>query len=316
MMTGVRLPRLSLHTFPTPVEPLDRLRAALGGGPRLLVKRDDVIAFGGGGNKVRKLELLAAQAIEQGADTLVTIGGIQSNHCRATAAVAARMGLRCSLILSGVPPSKATGNLLLDTLLGADVAFVPSRDERAPAMQATVARLRAEGRTPCEIPLGASTPTGAAAYASAVLELVAQGVRPDAIVHASSSGGTQAGLLVGCAMAGLDARVIGVSADDAAETIEAQVEQLAESAATLLDVRGQLPRVEVEDRFVGGGYGVPTPGSVEALGLFARTEALILDPTYTAKAAAALIAFVRAGAFGTDETVLFWHTGGVPGLFA
>jgi D-cysteine desulfhydrase family pyridoxal phosphate-dependent enzyme len=312
----VTLPRLTLSQHPTPVEPLDRLRASLGGGPTLLVKRDDAIAFGGGGNKVRKLEFVAARALDEGADVLVTIGGTQSNHCRATAAVCARLGIRCSLVLSGPAPERASGNLLLDRLFGAEVQFVASRAEREPAMQCELERLRRMGLKPFGIPLGASTPLGAAGYALALLELVNQGVRPDVIVHATSSGGTQAGLMVGCVWAGLHTRVIGISADDPAEAIVPQVQQLAEDAAALLDVPGPLPLVEVDDRFVGEGYGVPTSRSREATELFARSEALLLDPTYTAKAAAALIAFVRGGAFAENETVLFWHTGGIPGLFA
>ncbi|PYQ03481.1 MAG: D-cysteine desulfhydrase family protein, partial [Acidobacteria bacterium] len=259
-------------------------------------KRDDALPFGFGGNKVRKLDLVAARAQADGADTLLTVGGVQSNHARATAAAAARLGLRCILVLNGARPDRATGNALLEGLLGAEIRYVASRAERAPAMRAEADRLRAQGRRPYEIPLGASTPLGSMAYARAVAELAGQGPAPDVIVHASSSGGTQAGLLAGIALLGLPTRVLGISADDPAPALSELIAGL--------------------DGFVGEGYGIPTPASREAIELAARTEALFLDPTYTAKAMAGLIAHVRAGRFRSDETVLFWHTGGLPGLFA
>jgi 1-aminocyclopropane-1-carboxylate deaminase/D-cysteine desulfhydrase-like pyridoxal-dependent ACC family enzyme len=314
------LPRAGLVADPTPVAEMSRLRAALGGGPRLLVKRDDALPFGFGGNKVRKLDLVAARAREEGADTLLTVGGIQSNHARATAAAAARLGLRCVLVLNGARPDRPTGNTLLDGLLGAEIEFVSSREERAPAMRAAADRLRAEGRRPYEIPLGASTPLGAMAFARAVAELAAQGPAPDVIVHASSSGGTQAGLVVGGALLGLPTRVLGVSADEPSPVLADVVARLIAGIDAALASGGRLraaaPEADVDDGFVGAGYGIPTPASQEALGLAARTEALFLDPTYTAKAMAGLIAHVRAGRFRSDQTVLFWHTGGQVGLFA
>lgn len=187
------MPSIALVGAPTPLEELTRLRAALGGGPRLLVKRDDAIPFGFGGNKVRKLELVAAAALEAGADTLVTLGGIQSNHARATAATAARLGLRCLIIANGARPDRPTANALLDELLGADLEYIASRPERTAALSTALERLRAEGRRPFAIPVGASTPLGALGFARAVGELRAQAPAPDVIVHASSSGGTQAG---------------------------------------------------------------------------------------------------------------------------
>jgi L-cysteate sulfo-lyase len=303
---------------PTAIDELSRLRASLGGGPRLLVKRDDTLPFAGG-NKVRKLSLVAAQAIAEGADTLITCGGVQSNHCRATAAVAARYGLRCVLVQNGVAPERATGNALLADLYGAERRYVTSREVRAVAMAESAEQARAEGRRPFVIPLGASMPLGAAAYVRAVAELVSQGVRPDVIVHASSSGGTQAGLVVGCHLHGLDTRVVGISADEDEDTLGAEVRRLIGETCRAYALRGtRVPSdlVTVDSGFVGGGYGVPTPESTAALTRFARTEALLLDPTYTAKAAAALIASVRDGRWRADQTVLFWHTGGGPGLFA
>jgi 1-aminocyclopropane-1-carboxylate deaminase/D-cysteine desulfhydrase-like pyridoxal-dependent ACC family enzyme len=314
------LPRAGLVTGSTPIEEMSRLRAALGGGPRLLVKRDDALTFGFGGNKVRKLDLVAARALAEGADTLLTVGGPQSNHARATAATAARLGLRCVLVLNGTRPDRPTANLLLDGLLGAEVHFVSSRTERAPVMRAAADRLRAEGRRPFEIPLGASTALGAMAYARAMAELVAQIPAPDVIVHSSSSGGTQAGLVAGRALLDVPTRVLGISADEPAPVLRQIVADLVSGIDTALGSAGALsastPPAEVEDSFVGEGYGIPTPASREALELAARTEALFLDPTYTAKAMAGLIAAVRGRRFHADQTVLFWHTGGQVGLFS
>jgi 1-aminocyclopropane-1-carboxylate deaminase/D-cysteine desulfhydrase-like pyridoxal-dependent ACC family enzyme len=314
------VPSAGLVGGPTPVEEMGGLRAALGGGPRLLVKRDDTLPFGFGGNKVRKLDLVAARARSEGADTLLTVGGVQSNHARATAAAAAKLGLRCVLVLSGARPDRPTGNALLDGLLGAEIHYVSSRQERAPAMRSAADRLRAQGRRPFEIPLGASTPLGAMAYARAVSELAAQIPAPDVIVHSTSSGGTQAGLVAGCALLGLPTRVVGISADDPATVLKPIVADLVSGIDAALGTGGRLSvpaqAVDVDDSFVGDGYGIPTPASREALELAARTEALFLDRTYTAKAMAGLIAYVRAARFRANETVLFWHTGGQVGLFA
>ena len=314
------LPVIALGELPSPVEELHRLRAALGRGPRLLVKRDDAIPFGFGGNKVRKLAVVVAQAVANGADTLITVGGLQSNHARATAATAAKLGLKCHLIANGQRPDKLTGNALLDALLGADVEYVAERSDRVPAMQRAAERIRAAGGRPVEVPLGASTPLGAIGFVRAIGELLEQGVRPDVIVHATSSGGTQAGLVAGCALHGLSTRVIGVSADDPAADVERQVRSIIAGMSALLgpplDEVAHDVTIEVDDTFVGGGYGVPTPASIEAQQLAARTEALFVDHTYTAKALAALIAYVRDGRIRPDASVLFWHTGGQVGLFA
>jgi 1-aminocyclopropane-1-carboxylate deaminase/D-cysteine desulfhydrase-like pyridoxal-dependent ACC family enzyme len=313
-------PTVALGQLPSPVEEAHRLRAALGGGTRILVKRDDAIPFGFGGNKVRKLSVVVAQAIADGADTLITVGGVQSNHARATAATAAKLGLKCHLIANGGKPDKLTANALLDSLLGAEVEYVAERTDRVPAMRRAAERIRAAGGHPVEVPLGASTPIGALGFVRAVAEMLEQGVRPDVIVHATSSGGTQAGLVAGCALHGLSTRVVGVSADDPAADVERQVRSIiagmTPTLGSVLDDVARDARVEVDDTFVGGGYGVPTPASVEAQQLAARTEALFIDHTYTAKALAALIAYVRDGRIPPDATVLFWHTGGQVGLFA
>jgi 1-aminocyclopropane-1-carboxylate deaminase/D-cysteine desulfhydrase-like pyridoxal-dependent ACC family enzyme len=311
------LPRLTLATAPTPVEELSRVRETLGVAPTLLVKRDDALPFGFGGNKVRKLQIVAAQALAAGADTLITTGGVQSNHARATAAIAARLGLRCILIANGTAPSKPTANALLDRLLGAEVRYVETREARAPEMERAADGVRGRGGRPFVIPLGASTPHGAAAYAMAVGELLDQIHPPDAIVLACSSGGTQAGLIAGCRLHGLHTRVTGISADDPSATIAAEIRRILRGLEDLLELRtGALSDadVEVDDRFVGDGYGMPTPGSTEAIEMCARREALFLDPTYTSKAMAGLVARLRSNAL--TGTVLFWHTGGQVGLFA
>ncbi len=336
-MTGVRLtssaaeyaegrarlaavPSIPLLDGPTPVQEMPRLRAALGGGPRLIVKRDDAIPFGFGGNKVRKLELAGAEAVAAGASTLVTVGGIQSNHARATAATATRLGLRCLILANGQRPAKLTGNALLNDLLGADIEYIASRDEREPAMQAAMERLRRAGQSPFAIPIGTSTPRGALGFARAIGEIVAQGTVPDVIVHASSSGGTQAGLVAGCTLYGLPTRVIGVSPDDPGASIAAKVRTIVAGSGGLLGLDGDAfaaaRPIVVDDQFIGDGYGIASPASIEAQRLAARTEALFVDHAYTAKALAAMLAWVRAGRFRDTETVLFWHTGGQAGLLA
>lgn len=307
---------------PSPVDELPRLRAALAanlphGCPRLLVKRDDALPFAMGGNKVRKMRLLARQAIDQGADTLVTMGGAQSNHARVTAAIAAACGLRAILVLNGEPSENPNGNALLQRLFGAEIVMVRTREERTPAMADVAQRLEQEGRRPFVVPLGGSTPEGAIAYAQAFVELLQQIEPPDWIIHSTSSGGTQAGLAAGAALTGASCGIIGVSADDPARAIQTSVRELVRGIGNLVGVDGlKYKRTDVDDTQVGAGYGIPTAASHEALDLVARTEGLLLDPVYTAKAMAAVIAGFRHAAFDPDQTVLFWHTGGLPALFA
>lgn len=312
-------PRQVFVSAPTPVEELPRLRATLGGGPRILVKRDDAIPFGFGGNKIRKLEFMMGQALAERADTVITCGGVQSNHARATASAAARLGMRAVLVLNGEVPAVPRANALLDTLLGAEIVYVPTREARASAMERVADRLRSEGAHPYVVPLGASTPRGALGFVAAMTELAAQIPAPDVIVHATSSGGTQAGLMVGCEAVGFDTRVVGISADEPAGTLAAQVRSIIAGIADLLGrdsaALADARHIHVDDRFVGAGYGAPTAESIEATELAARTEALFLDPTYTAKAMAGLVRAIRDGRFRDDETVLFWHTGGLPAIF-
>jgi 1-aminocyclopropane-1-carboxylate deaminase/D-cysteine desulfhydrase-like pyridoxal-dependent ACC family enzyme len=316
------VPRLPLVPSATPIEAMPRLAAALGGTrrPSLYVKRDDAIPFGFGGNKVRKLALVAARARAEGADTLITAGAVQSNHARATAATAARLGMRAILVLNGTPQERPTANALLDRLLGAEIVHVPTRENRQPGMMEAADRCRAAGCRPFVIPVGASTPLGALAFALALVELTEQMAPPDVIVLSTSSGGTQAGLVAGCRLLGLPTRILGISADASAAALRADVGSIVSGIAGHIPVDAAAletgTAIEVDDRFVGAGYGIPTDASREAVDLAARTEALFLDPTYTAKAMAGLIAAVREKRFEKGQTVLFWHTGGQPGLFA
>jgi 1-aminocyclopropane-1-carboxylate deaminase/D-cysteine desulfhydrase-like pyridoxal-dependent ACC family enzyme len=314
-------PSVALAHYPTPIEEAARLRGAIGGGPRLLVKRDDAITFGFGGNKVRKIEMLAARARAEGADLLITTGGVQSNHCRVTAAAAARLGMRCLIVANGAPPARLSGNALLDSMYGADVRYVGSREDRAPAMEEAAAEGRRRGARPFVIPLGASTPLGALGFVRAVGEMLGQlPSPPDFIFHSTSSGGTQAGLVAGCALNGLETRVIGISADETVAGIQSTVAGIVEGIGDLLGIDGKALAasctIEADDRFVGDGYGLPTDGSREAQALVAGTEALVVDHTYTAKALAGMIAWVREGRVAADATALFWHTGGQVAVFA
>ena len=305
--------REPLGFYPTPLQPMDRLTRHLGG-PRLWIKRDDLTGFALGGNKVRKLEFFLGEARVQGCDVLLTGGGQQSNHARVTAAAAARLGLDCVLVLSGGEPAAILGNLALDRVLGAEVHFVGKGAERMPTLEALAEDLRRQGRRPLLIPIGGSTPLGALGYVEAAretaLQLKTAGVRPTATVHGSSSGGTQAGLLVGCRAAGLGGRVIGISADETRADLTRMVAEIAGPLAARLEVPPPPEdAIEVLDDYVGDGYGLPTPASCEAIELFARLEGVVLDPTYGAKGAAGLIDLVRRGVFSRSEDILFWHTG-------
>ena len=318
------LPRILLTPLPTPVEFLPRLTRALGGA-QIFVKRDDLTGLAGGGNKARKLELLVGDALARGADTLVTLGSAQSNHCRQTAAAAARCGLRAILVLGGAPPPDATGNLLLDHLLGAELRWSGTR-AREEVMDETVGAERGAGRKPYAVPLGGSNGLGAAAYALALQELVDQmesqpglrGARFDRIVFASSSGGTHAGLAAGARRIGFRGQILGISIDAGAEELRRAVATIANQALDCLGAPERLSESEisVSADYLGGGYGGLGPPEREAIDLFARQEGLLLDPVYTARAAAGMIDLVRRGAIGQDETVLFWHTGGIPALWA
>ncbi len=311
------IPRRHFAHLPTPVEALPALAARLSG-PSLLVKRDDQTGLAFGGNKTRKLEFLVADALTRGADMLITGGAAQSNHCRQTAAAAARFGLACTLVLAGEPPQQASANLLLDELLGADIIWTPHA-ERDATMARAKADARAAGRIPYLIPYGGSNEIGALGYVFAMQEFMAQGVDADWIVVASSSGGTQAGLAVGASLFGYEGRILGISIDKPeVELSRDVVAELATRTARHLgeDIRFSAGDILVNDGYLGGGYGVMGESEIEAIRLFARTESLLLDPVYTGRAAAGMLDLIRQGFFKRDETVLFWHTGGTPVLFA
>ncbi|HYD39292.1 MAG TPA: D-cysteine desulfhydrase family protein [Anaeromyxobacter sp.] len=314
------VPRVRLGQLPTPIEELPRLSAALGG-PRLLVKRDDLTGLAGGGNKTRKLEFSLGEAQHQGADTLVTLGAVQSNHARQTAAAAARCGLRCVLVLGGAPPAAETGNLLLNRLLGAEVVFAGDRTREEAAAE-VIAAERAARRRPFLIPVGASDEIGAAGFVAAAEELAgqlaAQRLAVDRVVVASSSFGTQAGLCVGLRALGVRAQVAGIAIDAPRAELQAAVADLAARTARRLGLAVRIEASEVIgfDGYLGGGYAVLGDPEREAILLAARHEGLLLDPVYTGRAMAGVVDLVRRGTFGKDETILFWHTGGTPALHA
>jgi len=312
------IPRLNFAHLPTPVEELPRLREALHGGPRLLVKRDDQTGVAFGGNKTRKLEFLVAEAREQGANTLITGGALQSNHCRQTAAAATRLGFRCILVLTGDKAQKASGNLLLDQLFGAEIVHVADRKDRDTILQETFDRATQEGTKPYLVPYGGSNPTGALGYAFAMKELIDQNVGADWIVFATSSGGTHAGLLSGQRVFGFSGKIMGISVDEPEEWLKKEVSQLASATSEKVGERIEFEPADVlvNAAYCDAGYGVVTEREREAIRLFARHEGLLLDPVYTGRAAAGMLDLIRKGFFKKDETVLFLHTGGLPALFA
>ncbi len=315
-----RPPRYALACLPTPVHRLPNLERRLGG-PELWIKRDDLTGLGGGGNKVRKLELLVADAQAQEAETLITTGAVQSNHARQTAAAAARAGLGAVLALAPMAPPTTTGNLLLDHLVGARVRWTGDRD-RYELMQEIAEEEEAAGRKPYIIPYGGSNAIGAAAYALAMQELVQQQEAMEFsfshIVFATSSGGTQAGLVTGALATGWEGTVLGISVDKPADALAPSVVELARLTATYLGVEQtpQMAHVHVNGDYRGAGYAIMGAPEREAIRLVAESEGLLVDPVYTGRAMAGLIDLVRKGDLGKEDRVLFWHTGGTPALFA
>jgi len=312
-------PRVSIAHLPTPLEPLPRLTAQLDG-PELWIKRDDQTGLATGGNKARKLEYLVAEALAQGADTLITGGAGQSNHARQTAAAAAKIGLSCTLVLRGAAPLQAQGNLLLDQLLGAEIVWTGGQS-LADVMSLVAEQLEAEGRRPYVIPYGGSNPVGASGYAAAMEELLAQcaehDVQFDHIVLASSSSGTQAGLAVGARALGYEGRILGVSIEPDAPTLRRALADLATATAHHLGLALSFAPADfaVSDGYLGGGYGVVGELEEEAIRTMARAEGVLLDPVYTGRACGGLLDLIRRGEFRRGERVLFWHTGGMAGLF-
>jgi D-cysteine desulfhydrase len=286
-------------------------------GIQLSIKRDDLTGLAFGGNKTRKLELLVADAIAKGARTLVTVGAVQSNHCRQTAAAAARAGLECALVLGGDPPGEVTGNLLLDQLLGAEITWQP-RSEMLETLEVTYERLEGEGRAPYLVPYGGSNPLGVTAYALAMQEAVSQGLATDRIVFASSSGGTQAGLVLGAALFGYHGTVTGISVEPPAFELKTTIKHLIGDTLDFHGLEVDVPEssIYVSDEYLGGGYAVIGDLERDAIRLFASKEGIILDPVYSGRAAGALIDMVNKGIIGQRENVVFWHTGGTPALFA
>jgi L-cysteate sulfo-lyase len=314
--------RLKFAHLPTPIEGLPRLSAALGG-PKIYVKRDDQTGLAFGGNKTRKLEFLLADAQAIGAKTLITAGAIQSNHCRQTAAAAARYGFDCILVLVGDEPAFPSGNLLLDRFFGAEIVWT-SREHRDEVLQTANEKAQEEGRQPYLIPYGGSNPIGAAAYVYAIKELIDQckqspldGRLPNWIVFPSSSGGTQAGMVVGGRTYGLPGSILGISVDEPAGILQSRVAELANATAAHLgeNLVFNASDILVNSDYLGKGYAVIGRPEQEAMRLFARREGLLLDPVYTGRAAAGLIDLVRRGYFNQEDSILFWHTGGAPALF-
>lgn len=313
----MNIPRLRFAHLPTSIEELPNLSKALNG-PRIFVKRDDQTGLAFGGNKTRKLEFLIAEAREQGADLLISGGAMQSNHCRQTAAAAARYGFECKLVLTGETPKQPSANLLLDGLFGAEIITVEDRAFRDEILQKTFDDAVAAGKKPYLVPYGGSSPTGALGYAFAMEEFVKQNVHADWIVFGTSSGGTHAGLVLGQRLFGFKGKVLGISIDETEDDLKDYVSALASQASEKLGERIHFTRDDVlaNDKYCQAGYGVFGEGEREAINLFARREGLLLDPVYTGRAAAGMIDLIRKGFFKKDKTVLFWHTGGQPALFA
>ncbi len=319
-MLTERKPRVPIAHLPTPIEFLPRQSARLGG-PQLWVKRDDQTGLATGGNKTRKLEFLVAEALAQGADTLVTCGAAQSNHARQTAAAAARFGLACTLVLRGQEPPQAIGNLLLDRLLGAQVVW-SGAESPLEHMVVVVDELRDRGRRPYAIAYGGSNPVGACGYVAAMEELLLQSAREglhfDRIVVPSSSGGTQAGMAVAARALGYRGTLYGVSIDLPSVPLCALLAELATATASHLGLAFAFTPDDfvVDDGYLGGGYGVVSDLERGAIVEAAQSEGLLLDPVYTARALGGLLDRIHRGEVGVRERLLFWHTGGTAGLFA
>src|SRR5215216_5440347 len=313
----MNIPRLNFAHLPTPIEELPRLSEVLRG-PRLLIKRDDETGLAFGGNKTRKLEFLIAEARDQGAQTLITGGALQSNHCRQTAAAAARFGFTCILVLSGDKPQQVSGNLLLDQFFGAEIVYAADREDRDRILGETFDRATNAEKKPYLIPYGGSNATGALGYAFGMKETIDQHIRADWVVFATSSGGTHAGLLLGQRMFGFGGKILGISVDESEEWLKKEVSKVASATSEKVGDRIEFTSADVlaNADYCNAGYGVITDREREAMRLFASSEGLLLDPVYTGRAAAGMIDLIRKGFFKRDETVLFLHTGGQPALFA
>jgi len=326
MVQMARFPRFPLGHFPTPLEPMDRLAAHLREiypqVPNLWIKRDDCTGLATGGNKTRKLEFLVGEAMQQQANVLITQGATQSNHARQTAAAAAVAGMECKLLLEKRQERdeeyELSGNVLLDELLGAEIVDrFPAGTDMQEAMELLADDLRAQGKRPYVIPGGGSIPVGALGYVSCAEELESAPVAIDWVVHGTGSTGTQAGLVAGLCAMNSPAQVLGVSVRQKAEPQIDAVLDLAVRTASLIGAEGVVARqhVLVDDRWVGGGYGVPTDTMIDAVRLVASIEGILLDPVYSGKGFAGLIGNIVDGRFSATENVVFLHTGGSAGLF-
>lgn len=320
-----RFPRASLAHLPTPLEPLPRLTELLGG-PELWVKRDDCTGLATGGNKTRKLEFLMGDALALGADTVLTQGAVQSNHCRQTAAAATKLNLKCELLFENriADPSDNylnSGNVFLDKLFGAGIHDYPAGTDMDLAMEEMAVEISAQGGKPYIIPGGGSNPVGALGYINCAIEIINQanemGLKFDRIIHATGSAGTQAGLVTGIQAMNANIPVLGIGVNAAKDIQEERVFYLAESTADYIGAPGVVKRhdIVVNCDYIGDGYGIPTDGMREALDLLARLEGILFDPVYTGKALAGMIDLIRKGELSSNETIIFIHTGGSAGLF-
>jgi L-cysteate sulfo-lyase len=313
--------RLELAVLPTPMQFAGRLTKHLSG-PQIFVKRDDLTGAGGGGNKVRKLEYVLAEAVETGADSVVSIGVTQSNAMRQLAGTAATLGLECHCAVItdrfglDTPDYREGGNYFLTRLFGAHIHPCSESDDQGEVIESIAARLRSAGRQPFVIPYGISSVTGALGYVRTAREIADQLDPPTALIHASGSAGTQASMVVGAAAYLPGTRVIGIDVDAAPDRVEADVKALTGQVATRLGLESIDLAVEVVGGYAGPSYGAVTPEALEAISLFGKLEGLMLDPVYTGKGAAGMIGLIRQGRFSRDDSVLFVHTGGWPGLFA
>ena len=323
------IPRVPLSFLPTPLEPLAALTKHLGG-PQIWIKRDDMTGLATGGNKARKLEFLVADALENKADTLLTFGAVQSNHCRMTAAAACKMRMKSFLVLSGAKPDNLTGNLLLDEIMGCEYLFLPDYNDPSKhdgmrlAVFNVVQELTEKGRNVYMIPPGGSTPLGDVGYYLAAVEMFEQarelGFRIDHIFLAMGSGGTQAGLLTGVKCLDMPTKVTGIAVNKKGSLAELGLPPIEVIVNQVGELIGKEPNATPNDVIIhydyyGEAYGVITPECVEAIRLLARLEGIFLDPVYTGKAMSGMIDLIRKGNFRKDENIVFMHTGGYPGIF-
>jgi D-cysteine desulfhydrase family pyridoxal phosphate-dependent enzyme len=309
--------RIRFAHLPTPIEEMPRLSEILSG-PKLFIKRDDQTGLAFGGNKTRKLEFLLGDAISKDAKTLVTAGAVQSNHCRQTAAAAAKFGLKCDLILTGEKPHHHSANLLLDELFGARIHWVSDRKDRESILQVTFEELESTRQSPYLVPYGGSNPTGALGYHYAMQEFIRQEKPMDWIVVASSSGGTQAGLTSGARAYQFDGNILGISIDEPEQILKEKVSNLASATYAMENepVSFKARDILVNSDYCKSGYGVLTDLERNAIKQFAENEGLLIDPVYTGRAAGGMIDLLKKGYFKKSDRVLFWHTGGQPALFA